>query len=126
MIDFDMELQNLILTIRPGGPLSEHDIKLVSGRVNAVIEKKGELPGLIIYTESFSGWANLASIFSHFRFVRDHHRCIKKIAVVSDTAVLNIFSRIIARFIRAKLKHFHYSDYDAAVEWIRKSEVSHG
>ncbi|PJA33541.1 MAG: hypothetical protein CO187_01180 [Zetaproteobacteria bacterium CG_4_9_14_3_um_filter_53_7] len=126
MIDFDMDLQNMILTIRPSGPLSAHDFRLIARRVDSVITKMGELPGLIVYGKSFPGWANFASMLSHFRFIRDHHRLIKKVAVVSDAAALNIFPQITAHFIRAKLKHFHYSDYDAALDWIAEPEESHG
>ncbi|GAV19592.1 hypothetical protein MMIC_P0540 [Mariprofundus micogutta] len=122
MIDFDLNMQNLILTVRPCGPLSEDDFKKVARRVDAVIEKDGDLPGLIIHAESFPGWDSFAGLLSHLRFVRDHHKFIKKVAIVSDAAVLTIFPRISAHFIRAELKHFHYEDYEAAVEWIEDKE----
>ncbi len=122
MIDFDLNMQNLILTVRPSGPLSESDFLKVAKRVDAVIEREGVLPGLIIYAESFPGWDSFAGLLSHLRFVRDHHRFIGKVAVVSDAAVLSIFPHIAAHFISAELKHFHYEDYDTAVSWIEDKQ----
>jgi len=55
----------------------------------------------------------------HFRFVRDHQRHIKKIAVVSDSAVLSIFPQMAAHFISAEIKHFHFNEYNEAVVWIQ-------
>ena len=53
--------------------------------VDAHIEEKGDLAGLIIEVASFPGWESLGAMASHFRFVRDHHKHIKKVGVVTDS-----------------------------------------
>jgi len=122
MIDFSMDMEHAILTVSPRGALSEQDFTRVAAAVDPIIEQKGDLAGLIIHAESFPGWDSFAGMLSHFRFVRDHHRHIKKLAVVSDSAVLSIFPHISAHFISAELKHFHFDDYNEAVAWIQAGE----
>ncbi len=113
MIDFNLDMEHRILTICPKGALSEQDFSSVTAAVNPVIEQEGDLAGVIIHAKSFPG------MLSHFRFVRDHHQYIKKLAVVSDSAVLTILPRISAHFINAELKHFHFNQYNDALSWIQ-------
>ena len=122
MIDFNLDMEHRILTICPKGPLSEQDFNAVTTAVNPVIEQKGDLAGVIIHAESFPGWDNFAGMLSHFRFVRDHHQHIKKLAVVSDSAVLTIFPHLSSHFISAELKHFHFNQYNDALSWVQTEE----
>jgi len=122
MIDFNIDEEHAILTVCPEGALSEQDFTRMAAAVDPVIEQKGDLAGLVIHAKSFSGWDSFASMLSHFRFVRDHHRHIKKLAVVSDSAVLTVFPQIAAHFISAELKHFHFNEYSDALTWIQAGE----
>jgi len=89
-----------------------------------VIEQSGGLAGVIIQAESFPGWESFAGMLSHFRFIRDHHRLVRKVAFVSDAVVLTIFPPVAAHFISAEIKRFHFEDYDAAISWIEAEEVN--
>jgi len=122
MIDFNIDEERAILTICPEGALSEQDFTRVAASVDPIIEQQGNLAGLIIHAKSFPGWDSFAGMLSHFRFVRDHHRHIKKLAVVSDSAVLAIFPQISDHFMRAELKHFHFNEYNDALTWIQAGE----
>jgi len=118
MIDFDMDLQNLVLTVRPGGPMSENDFRRVAQAVDPIIDRKGALPGLIIYAEGFPGWSSFAAMLSHLRFVKGHHKQIKKVAAVSDAAILKLLPHLVDHFVNAQVRHFAYADYDAAKAWV--------
>jgi hypothetical protein len=121
-IDFNLDMEHAILTVRPAGALSEQDFRRVAAAVDPFIEQRGDLAGLIIHAESFPGWENFAGLLGHLRFVRDYHRHIRKIAVVSDTTVLTYLPRISAHFIDAEIRHFHYDDYEQAVAWIATAD----
>ncbi len=122
MIEVEMNIKHSVLTIRPAGPLSQHDFVKAALMADPVIAKKGALAGVIIHAKSFPGWQDFAALLSHFRFVQGHHQHIKKVAVVSDSNVLTVFPEIAAHFISAELKHFHYDDYDGAMAWIIADE----
>ncbi|RLL55917.1 STAS/SEC14 domain-containing protein [Mariprofundus sp. EBB-1] len=118
MIEVEMNIKHSVLTIRPVGPLSQHDFVKAAVLVDPLIAKNGDLTGIIIQAESFPGWHDFAALLEHFKFIRDHHQHVKKVAVVSDSSVLTIFPHIAAHFIRAELKHFHFDAYDEAMAWI--------
>jgi hypothetical protein len=55
---------------------------------------------------------------AHFRFVRDHHRHIKRIALVTDIALAEVAERLAAHFVSAEIKRFPAGELDAAKRWI--------
>ncbi len=76
------------------------------------------LNGLRICAEAFPGWENLGDFVSHFKFIRDHHRKISKVALVSDSTVLALFPTIAVHFVAAEVKHFNGDNEVDALAWI--------
>jgi hypothetical protein len=44
----------------------------------------------LVEAAAFPGWDSFGAMAAHFRFVRDHHKHLKKIAVVTDSAMGNL------------------------------------
>jgi hypothetical protein len=107
-----------ILVIKPEGPLRAEDFTALAGTVDPYIEQHGELKGLMIDAPSFPGWENFAALLSHLRFVRDHHRKIRRIAVVSDSALLTVGPKIAKHFVSAEVRPFGTADRAAALAWL--------
>ena len=118
MIDVEMDAEHSVLIVRPLGPLNAQAFSRAARLVDPVIEQYGTLTGVIIHAESFPGWQDFGALLGHFRFIRDHHQHIQKVAVVSDSSVLSVFPQIAAHFIHARLKHFHFDAYDEAIAWV--------
>lgn len=118
MVEFEMDRDRAILTIRPKGPLSESDFGQAAAMADPVIAERGRLNGLIIEASRFPGWESLAGALSHFRFVRDHHKHIRRVAVVSDDTLLKIAPHISSHFVSAEMRQFPASDYEQAKGWI--------
>lgn len=76
------------------------------------------LAGLMIDAEAFPGWEDFAALLSHLKFVRAHHRRIKKVAASSDSAMLKFMPRIAAPFVSA--------ERSAARDWLRAAAVDAG
>jgi hypothetical protein len=55
---------------------------------------------------------------AHMRFVRGHHRHIKKVAVVTDSALGILAEHLASHFVAAEIRHFPPQDVDAATQWI--------
>ena len=108
-----------IFVLAPAGPLETADIDEFARRVDPYIEKNGDLKGMMIYTETFSGWKDVASIGSHIKFIRDHHKSVEKVATVSDSKQLSILQKFIGYFVNPKVRHFHFSEEEAALEWLK-------
>ena len=65
-----------ILVVLPQGPLETEDFAMLSRKVGPFIALKGKLNGLMIYSESFPGSSDFATLINHLKFVKEHHRRI--------------------------------------------------
>ena len=118
MIQHELLREKGVLIIKPGGALRAEDFTALAGAVDPFIEQQGELKGLMIEAASFPGWENFAALLSHLRFVRDHHRRVRRIAVVSDSTLLAVAPKIASHFVSAQLRTFDAADRAAALAWI--------
>jgi hypothetical protein len=119
MIDHTLDTTNSILVLRPKSALQKEDFAQLAKTVDPFIESNGDLAGLIIDAPSFPGWDSLGAMAAHFRFVRDHHKHIKKIAVVTDAAIANIAEKLGSHFVAAEIRRFPAGQVEAAQRWIK-------
>jgi len=104
--------------VRPKSALAPEDFLQLAKTVDPYIERTGDLAGLILETSTFPGWTSLGAVAAHLRFVRDHHRHIKKVALVTDAALGNIAERLASHFVSATIRHFPAGQTEAAKQWI--------
>jgi len=118
MIEHSLDAAQSILYVRPKSALAPEDFVQLASVVDPYIERTGDLAGLIIEIDRFPGWDSLGAVAAHFRFVRDHHRHIKKVALVTDAALGNIGERLASHFVAATIRHFPAGQTEAARQWI--------
>jgi hypothetical protein len=118
MLGHELLRERGILILRPEGALRAEDFAALAGVVDPYIGQRGELEALMIDAPSFPGWENFAALLSHLRFVRDHHRLIRRIAVVSDSAFLAVAPRIANHFVSAEVRTFDAGARAAALAWL--------
>lgn len=118
MIDSTLDTANSILYVRPRSALSQADFEALAAKVDPFIESSGGLRGLVIEAPAFPGWESFGALAAHVRFVRDHHRRIAKIAVVTDSAMGNVAERLASHFVSAEIKRFDAGDLEAAERWV--------
>jgi len=111
-------LEHNYCIIEPQSPLTKDDFTVIASQIDPIIESEGQLAGLIIKTREFPGWEGLSDVIEHFRFVKNHHQVIKKIALVTDAKIGELVPSIVGHFVKAEVKHFDYDDYDSAVGWV--------
>jgi hypothetical protein len=125
MIKAELDKAKGILHARPSGPLEVGDFDRLSVLVDPYIQKKGQLAGLLIEAKDFPGWKNLASMLRHFRFVRNHHRKIRRVALVTDARLGRIAERLARHFVAAQVKRFPSDHAGEAKRWIaQKTKTS--
>ena len=118
MLEFELNEDSGVLMLKPHGPLRADDFPPITAAADAYINKAGGLKGVMIYTKSFPGWEDFGSLVTHLKFVRDHHKKIKKLATVSDSTVLAIMPKIAEHFLVAEARHFDTTDLYAAEVWL--------
>lgn len=121
MIDYTLDETNSVLHVRPAGPMQKNDFDALSQAVDPFIERTGSLHGLLLEVAHFPGWTNLAAVVRHFRFVRDHHRKIRKVAIVTDSPLGDAAEHVASHFVAAAIKHFPSGHVDEAEAWVASS-----
>ncbi len=121
MIQHEMHHDKGVLIVKPLGPLAAEDFAAITRDACGYIESHGTLNGFMICTKNFPGYKNAQGLWSHLRFVRDHHRKIKKVAFVSDSRFYEIASRLVSRCVQPKVKHFGSQHEENALHWIGAS-----
>ena len=107
-----------VLVLKPEEALASSDFQTLAAEIDPYLESTGSLRGLLVEAVSFPGWSDFGALLSHLRFVRDHHRKIRRIALVSDSGVLSIVPRISEHFVSADVRHFDAADRGSAMDWL--------
>ena len=110
--------QDNIAYVFPDGPLSQLDFAEAAATIDPAIEKQGQLNGLIIATESFPGWESFSALIHHLRFVHDHHKAVRRVALVTDSVLGTVAEKIAAHFVSAEIRHFSGQELAGAETWI--------
>ena len=126
MIEASLDRDKGILHAKPSGPLEAADFDRLGVLADPYIEKKGQLAGLLIEAKDFPGWKNLAGMMKHFRFVRNHHRKIRKVALVTDARLGKIAEKFARHFVAAKVKRFPAGHVGEAKRWLAERMKDEG
>jgi len=120
MLNVDIDRENGIAILKPGGELSENDFIAAAKSIDPYIETSGNLKGLIIYVESFPGWDSFSAFIAHMKFVKEHHKSVSHVAFVTDSTLGSLAENVASHFIEAEIKHFSFNALDDAKKWIRQ------
>ena len=118
MIVYDLDTEHSILEVRPKSALDKADFVELAKAVDPQIEAHGDLAGHINSASSFPGWDSFGSMVTHFRFVREHHKHVKKIAVGTDSPLGDVAEHLTSHFVSAEIRHFPGGQLEQARQWI--------
>lgn len=119
MISHELRSDEGILFFTPEGPLQSDDFTALAQVVDEYITTHGALTGVMIDVESFPGWEDFGALISHFKFVKNNHGDIGKVAAVTDSQFLSIMPKIVDHFVSAEVRHFNFDEREAALDWLR-------
>ncbi len=105
-----------IAMLEPDGPLSKDDFYTAAATIDPFIETSGGLKGLLIYTRKFPGWDSFAALTSHLKFIKEHHRKITRLAIVTDSKIVDFTKPIADHFVNAEIQIFPYEQLSRAEE----------
>ena len=117
MIDATLDRERSLLIVRPETSLEKEDFAELAALADPWIAETGGLSGLVIDAAAFPGWDSLGAMAAHFRFIRDHQRHIRHIALVTDSTVGNVAEKLAAHFVSAEIRHFPAGELATAMQW---------
>ncbi len=118
MIEYNLDKVRSILLVHPKSALDKSDFAELTKAVDHQIETTGDLAGIIIDAPEFPGWDGFASMVTHFRFVRDHHERVRKVAIVTNSHIGDVAERMASHFVAADVRHFPGDQLEQATRWI--------
>jgi hypothetical protein len=121
MLDPNLDREAAILHLRPRGRLIATDFEQLAALVDPYIGEQGGLRGLIIEASAFPGWQDLRAMTAHLRFVREHHRSIRRVALVTDSVIGDLTQHLASHFVAAEIRHFGIKELAAARDWIAEA-----
>jgi SpoIIAA-like len=124
MLDYAMMMPEGILLLKPTAPLSKEDFDGVSAAVDTYLSTHPKLHGVMIYAQEFPGWEDFGGFSAHMKFVRDHHKLVERIAVVTDSSMGGLAESLGTHFTSAEVRHFPFDDEETALEWLMRMPVS--
>lgn len=97
--------------------LGPADFATLAATADEWIKTHGALNGLVLHAHHFPGWESLRGVMSHIRFVREHHREVKRIALVTDSRLASLMPKLAEHFVKAEIKDFAFDELDRATVW---------
>jgi hypothetical protein len=128
VIEVELDETDGVAVVRPETMrgLSESDFTHLTNHIDHYLEEHDALQGLVIVAKSFPGWEDFKAFTSHLTFIKDHHRAIRKIALVSDDFLLSTAPYLADHFVKAKIRHFPSANVEAAKAWAALEENHSG
>lgn len=121
-LEFEFIRDKGVLVLEPRDELEAGDFARVAAEIDPYIEESGELSGLVVIAEEFPGWDDFAALTSHFKFVREHHKNIRRVALVTTDQFLSAIPRFASRFVNAEVKRYPMEGRDAALIWAAEAD----
>ena len=118
MLDYSIKQAEGVMVLIPHAPLSKADFAGLSAAVDAYLAAHDKLRGMMIWSKDFPGWADFGGFTAHMHFVREHHKKIDRIAIVTDSALADIAESLGRHFTSAEIKHFPFADDAKALDWL--------
>jgi hypothetical protein len=112
-----------VLVVEVRQPLRAQDFDALAATTDDWIEANGDLPGIVIHARDFPGCQNLGGLIRHLRFVRDHHRRVRRVALASDSRLADLAPRLAEHFVQAEIRRFGYEELGDAVAWAEGAGV---
>ncbi|CAM4170235.1 STAS/SEC14 domain-containing protein [Comamonas aquatilis] len=119
MLNYSLMKPEGLLLLQPQGPLTQQDFERMNLDVNAYLAEHAKLHGVMIQAKDFPGWENWAGLSAHLGFVRDHHKQVERIALVTDSQLAGVAEFFGKHFTGAQVRHFPFTDDELALQWLQ-------
>jgi len=119
MLDYSIMKPEGILVLNPHAPLSKEDFGGLSVDVDSYLSDHAKLHGVLIHSKGFPGWENFGGFTAHMHFVRERHKKVERVAVVTDSPFAGVAESLGKHFTSAEVRHFPFSDDVKALDWLK-------
>lgn len=118
MIEKLQESSGDVLGYKVSGTVTKSDYEVMVPEVQALVEQEGSIKVLLDMTDF--KWEKVSAWGSDFRFGRDYHKKIEKMAIVGDKTWEKWLTKVAEPFYAEEAEYFSSGDSEAAWNWLRE------
>ena len=122
MLAVDIRAAENVFVVTPDGAITVDDIAGFNDRINTYINTHDQVPNLVVHASSLPHWKNFHALAAHFKFIKNHHTIVQKVAIVSDSKLLWLARIFVDHFTGAKVRRFPETAFDDAVGWVQMED----
>lgn len=117
----EVQQDQALFRVAAKGKIQAADFDRLSPLVVTAAREHGHIRLLFDFAE-FGGWADTAAAAAHFRFVKDHHRTVERIAALGKKEWQRWVSSFAGVFFAPEIRFFEPSERSNAEAWLAQVE----
>jgi len=118
MIEFLPQNDGKLVALNFDGKISHEEFEALAPMIDAQIEKDGGEICLLLDLVDFEGYEDLHALWEHFVIVKNHHKSVRRIAIVGDEEWERRFAQLANQFSLAEVGYYASGEMAAAVNWL--------
>jgi hypothetical protein len=110
-----------VLGVRPGGPITRDDVAVLTRSADDYLAGHSKIAGVMVETRTFPGFASVGAFADYARFIADHHARVRRVALVTDSALAPIAEFMANYVVGVEMRHYPFAEGAAALAWLRST-----
>ena len=116
MLDFQPNDEQAVAHVRLHGSIAENEYSQFLPRLEAFIERHGRIR-VLLDLRGFDGWEDVSAFWQHVLLVKDHHRAVRRIAIVGERTWERVIAELVPRLAGVEGRYFDAASLDDAEIW---------
>jgi hypothetical protein len=108
-----------VLVVRPEGAITSADVTTLEAAANGYLATHPQIPGVMIETRAFPGFASMGAFRGYVRFVLGHRTRVRRLALVTDSMLAPIAKFMANHVVGVEMRHYPFARRGAALDWLR-------
>lgn len=121
MINLDVTPDSNIVKAKIVGEMQAEDWDTAAPTIDQLINDYGNI-NLFLDATEFKGWDDLKAAKAHLSFVKNHHKKIDRVALVTGKNWQHWIAGAASVFVDAELKAFEDNQRNLAADWVQGNE----
>jgi hypothetical protein len=80
-----------------------------------------KIAGVMVETPTFPGFASVGAFADYARFIADHHARVRRLALVTDSALAPVAEFMANHVVGLEMRHFPFVEGTSALAWLGSS-----
>jgi hypothetical protein len=110
-----------VLGLRPDAPITREDVATLTRTADGYLVDHPKIAGVMVETRMFPGFASVGAFADYARFIADHHARVRRLALVTDSALAPIAEFMAKYVVGVEMRHYPFAESGAARAWLRST-----